>query len=149
MTNEQFWAKLDQMAKEADKKRDQPDYNVKFMELLKKGYEQDLLILIAASPSVNGMAYQGFLGDRNARFYICYTSEAHAKNDFHKGDNGIPMDWNTMKVRDMINNMFNKTSGAGLIFNPDSKTESVIVLKMLLEMIMPGPKPKPPMFVDS
>lgn len=59
------------------------------------------------------------------------------------------MDWNTMSLRDVMNNMFHKTSGAGLIFNPDSTTEGLVVLKTMPELLMPGPKEKPPMFVDS
>lgn len=145
MTNEEFWKKLDLITK----RRDPADHITEFMILLKDGYEQNLDVIVSATPAQNGVANQAYLGEKNARFYVCYTSLAHARNEWRAGDGGRPMDWNTMSLRDVMNNMFHKTSGAGLIFNPDSTTEGLVVLKTMLELLMPGPKEKPPMFVDS
>lgn len=145
MTNEEFWKKLDSITK----RRNPSDHIFEFMILLKGGYEQNLDVIVSATSAQNGIANQAYLGEKNARFFVCYTSKAHARNEWRAGDDGRTMDWNTMKLRDVMNNMFHKTSGAGLIFNPDSTTEGLVVLKTMLELLMPGPKEKPPMFVDA
>ena len=145
MTNRAFWKKLDLITK----RENPPAHIAEFMEILKDGYEQNLDVIVSTTPVWNGLAHQTYLGDRNARFYICYTSKAHARNEWRIGNDGSPAEWNIMSLRDMMNNMFNKTSGAGLVFNPDSETESMVVLKMMLEILVPGPKEKPPMFRDA
>lgn len=145
MTNNMFWRKLDRITN----RRNPVAHMAEFMEILKEGYEQDLDIIVSTTPIRNGFANQTYLGEKNARFYICYTSKAHARNEWRTGDNGAPMEWHTMRLRDVMNNMFHKSSGAGLLFNPDSKTESMLVLKMMLELLMPEPKEKPPLFIDA
>ena len=54
-----------------------------------------------------------------------------------------------LKVREVLNNMFNKKAIVGLGFNAGDAKNAVAVPKILLEMIMPGPKPKPENFVDA
>ena len=44
-----------------------------------------------------------------------------------------------------MNNMFNKKSVTGMVFNPNDE-KMVIIFKELLLMIMPGEKPKPRFF---
>ena len=53
-----------------------------------------------------------------------------------------------LSIREMLNNLFNKKSIAGLIFNPDDANK-VVIPKPLLEMLMPGEKPLPEHFHDS
>jgi len=116
-----------------------------FMSLLKDAYDNDLELIVSctydthASTPSRLMAKQGYLEVDGMRFLMCFTSEKRAREAKYNTD------WNMMKARDVMNNMFNKKSIWGLVFNPNDE-KMVIVLKELLSLIMPGEKPKPEMF---
>ncbi|MCC8152651.1 MAG: SseB family protein [Lachnospiraceae bacterium] len=118
-----------------------------FMNLLKDAYDNDLGLIVSctydtqASTPGRLMAKQGFLEVDGMRFLVCFTSEKRAREAKYNTD------WNIMKARDVMNNMFNKKAIWGLVFNPNDE-RMVIVLKDLLSLIMPGEKPKPEMFKE-
>ena len=70
------------------------------------------------------------------RMLVCFTSKQRAKTADY---NTV---WDVAKARDLMNNMFNKNSMAGMVFNPNDE-KMVIIFKDLLLQIMPGEKPKP------
>lgn len=116
-----------------------------FMNLLKDAYDNDLRLIVSCTYDTQMstpdrlMAKQSFLEADGMRFLVCFTSEKRAREAKYNAD------WDIMKARDVMNNMFNKKAIWGLVFNPNDE-KMVIVLKNLLSLIMPGEKPKPEMF---
>ncbi|MCD8153528.1 MAG: SseB family protein [Clostridiales bacterium] len=150
--SEKLWMEMDRLVSDSQPGRggfgDQDSFGKRemlFMNLLKGAYDNDLELIVActydtqASTPGRLMAKQGFLEVDGMRFLVCFTSEKRAREAKYNTD------WNIMKARDVMNNMFNKKAIWGLVFNPNDK-RMVIVLKDLLSLIMPGEKPKPEMF---
>ena len=134
MNNKQFWKELDTISKqEMSAMRE-----LEFQCLLKKGYDENLGILIAYfyDDAFPGMAKQAFIEFDDGRYMICYTSKKIAKAARH----GVS--WDVVSIRDILNNLFNKDAIAGLLFNPYCEN-MMIVPKTLLEVLMPGKKEKP------
>ena len=88
MTNEEFWKKLDLITK----RRDPADHITEFMILLKDGYEQNLDVIVSATPAQNGIANQGYLGEKNARFYVCYTCKKRMAGRRRRETHGLEHD---------------------------------------------------------
>ena len=125
---------------------------LKFAELLKQGYEEDLSVLtwsISADPQ-GCQAYHAYIDTEYGRLMMCYTSKAHAMREWRR----LPSFDHRMEgclaapLRDIMNNMFNKQAIFGLIFNSDDDEKYVMVPKVMLEFLMPGPKPKPDNFKE-
>jgi len=137
MTDNEFWKRLDALAA-------QPlsvDRDLRFARTLKRGYEENRGILISCfyDGKFPGMAKQSYVEMDGKRYLVCYTSKRSAKQA-RAGD-----DWNIASTKDILNNFFNKDVIAGIVFNPGLKS-MVLVLKPILESIMPGEKEKPPFF---
>ena len=139
MNNKQFWKELDTISRqEMSAMRE-----LEFQCLLNQGYEENLGILIACFYDANfpGMAKQAFIELDGGRYMICYTSKKIAKAAHHSAS------WDVALIRDILNNSFNKDAIAGLLFNPYCDN-MMIVPKMLLEVLMPGEKEKPPFYQE-
>ena len=83
------------------------------------------------------MAKQAYIELDGGRYMICYTSKKAAKSV--RGSD----DWAVASIKDILNNFFNEDVAAGLLFNPYCEN-MMIVPKLLLEILMPGDKEKPP-----
>lgn len=81
---------------------------------------------------------------------LCYTSNAHAEKEWHR----LPtrdrrgMSCEIQSLRNVLNNMFHKQVIFGIVFNSDDPENAYIIPKPILEMLMPGPKPKMPMYQE-
>lgn len=108
------------------------------MYLLKKAYDKDMKLIMACvhDPMKPGKAHQGYMEVEGRRMLVCFTSKQRARTANYN------MTWDVGNARDLMNNMFNKGSVAGMVFNPNDK-RMLIVLKELLLMVMPEEKPKP------
>ena len=149
MTEKQFWMKMDQISE--SKKMTSSDKSMAMMKLLADCYDKGLNIMIGCLEYQDGTVHQEYMNSpdvlppyKDKRMLICYTSPQYAKYD----PNGCA----SASLFDVMNNMFNKQSIGGLVFNrfcdnPDLKT--VIVLKLGLEMLLPGPKPLPPQYSEE
>lgn len=142
MDNNELWNKMERLAQ---KNTALLTNNMEFTRLVKEAYDEDLDIWIACEYKKGNdkQAFQGCIGlDAVHRFLICYTSEKRAQKGFGN------LLYDRAKMRDILNNMFNKESLIGLAFNP-GKDAMVLVLKESLKYMMPGSKPKPPHFRDT
>ena len=138
MTNEEFWRKLDQLTPTGS----DPDNIRRFAQVLKQGYEQDLDLLVTGK--LQGDQFnQAYIMSPHGRVLLCFTSDMHAAAFRAYGYDGYPAVCCLVKVRIIMNNMFNKESIAGLVFNPRDANHATAVPKFLLEQIMPGPRLKP------
>ena len=74
-----------------------------------------------------------------------YTSKAHAEKEWRISppEDGRRQGCEIRFLRHVLNNMFHKQVIFGLCFNSDDPERSYIIPKPILEMFMPGPKPKP------
>ena len=83
------------------------------------------------------------------RYMLCYTGKNRAIYDtdvsLYPENAGIYH----LPVHDMLNNVFNKRTIGGLVFNRYLGDQSIIVRKSVLERLMPGEKPLPPNFKDA
>lgn len=150
MTNYKLWKALDEIAGQTSIEGSQR--MLKFAELLKQGYEEDLSVLtwsISADPQ-GCQAYHAYIDTEYGRLMMCYTSKAHAMREWRR----LPSFDHRMEgclaapLGDIMNNMFNKNAIFGLIFNSDDDEKYVMVPKVMLEFLMPGPKPKPDNFKE-
>ena len=144
MTNEEFWQKLDILAPTC---RDVNNLR-EFALLLKQGYEEDLCLPTAGLLRGN-LFNQAYIPSSRGRLLLCFTNLKSAVSFKERGIDGRAATWFPLKVRDILNNMFNKGSIAGLAFNPRDEKNVAVVPKILLEEIMPGPKPKPESLVNG
>lgn len=137
MTDREFWKQLDDIAMQPVS----AERELQFSIMLKQGYEENRGILISCFYDRNfpGMAKQSYIEMGGQRYLVCYTSKKNAKQA-HQGD-----DWNIASTKDILNNFFNKDVITGILFNPGLEN-MVLVLKPMLEMIMPGEKEKPPFY---
>ncbi len=142
LTNEVLWEKMDRMAS----KGLPPAENLRFLELVRQAYDQDLGLIIRCMYRAPGheIANQAYLEVMGQRYLMCYTSKSHAEREWREGGS-----WDICSARNVLNNMFNKDSIGGLIFNPDDQNSSVLCMKFMLQMIMSGNHPKPPFFHDT
>ena len=134
MTDKQLWREMENLANEERAlARD-----LQFMLLLKKAYDDDMRLIMACEydPAMPGTARQGYMEVMGKRFLVCFTSKQRAKSAAYN------VTWDVAAARDLMNNMFNKASVAGMVFNPNDE-QMIIVLKDLLLSLMPGEKPKP------
>ena len=137
MTNREFWKRLNDISMQPVS----ADRELQFATVLKQGYEEDRGILISCfyDRGLPGMAKQSYIEMGGDRYLVCYTSKKNARNA-RQGE-----DWNIASTRDILNNFFNKNVIAGLFFNPGHEN-MILIIKPLLEMIMPGEKEKPPFY---
>lgn len=134
MTDKELWRQMEYIAcEEGTLERD-----MSFMFLLKKAYDKDMKLIMACTydPLMLGMARQGYMNVYGKRMLVCFTSKRRAKQADYQ------MDWDIASARDLMNNMFNKESIMGMVFNPNDE-KMIIVLKDMLLPIMPEDKPKP------
>lgn len=134
MTDKQLWREMENLANEEQSlARD-----LQFMLLLKKAYDDDMRLIMACEydPAMPGMARQAYMDVAGKRMLVCFTCKQRARSAAYKTT------WDVARVRDLMNNMFNKDAVAGMVFNPNDE-KMIIVLKDLLLPIMPGEKPKP------
>ena len=137
MTTKQFWEKIDKLASQpCSVARD-----MEFMVMLKQAYEENLGVIIGcfSKPGYPDMVFQSYMEVDGMRFMMCYTSKMHANNEWRGGK------WEQVQLRDIMNNMFNKSVIGGLVFNPENEN-MVIVPKELCQEFMPGEKPLPPFY---
>lgn len=134
ITNNGLWRQMESLASEEPSL----EREMKFMLLLKKAYDDNLNLIIACmyNPTMLGMAQQGYMEVMGKRMLVCYTSKQRAKAATYN------ITWDIARAKDIMNNMFNKKSIVGMVFNPNDE-KMVIVFKDLLVPIMPGEKPKP------
>lgn len=134
MTDKELWRQMENLANEEKSL----EREMKFMFLLKKAYDKDMKLIMACmyDPMMPGMARQAYMEVMGKRMLVCFTSKQRAKTADY---NTV---WDVTKARDLMNNMFNKNSMAGMVFNPNDE-KMVIIFKDLLLQIMPGEKPKP------
>ena len=137
MTDREFWKRLNDISMQPVS----ADRELHFAMELKQGYEENRGILISCFYDRNlpGMAKQSYIEMDGYRHMVCYTSKKNARHA-HQGD-----DWNIASTKDILNNFFNKDVIAGILFNPGDEN-MVLIIKPLLEMIMPGEKEKPPFY---
>ena len=134
MTDKELWRQMELLACEEET----PEREMSLMLLLKRAYDKDMKLIMACmyDPVMPGMARQGYMDVYGKRLLVCFTSKQRAKQANYQ------MDWDIASARDLMNNMFNKESIMGIVFNPDDE-KMLIVLKDILLSIMPGDKPKP------
>ena len=137
MTDREFWKQLDDISMQPVSS----DRELHLAMVLKQGYEENRGILISCFYDRNfpGMAKQSYIEMAGQRYMVCYTSKKNARHA-HQGD-----DWNIASTKDILNNCFNKDVIAGILFNPGHEN-MILIMKPLLEMIMPGEKEKPPFY---
>jgi len=101
--------------------------------LLKQAYVDNLNILAQVYYSVDmpGMGFQAYMGSQTARFMICYSSKEQAKKENRGGD------WAELSAKDVLNNLFQKSVIAGLVFNSADEKRMLIVPKELLQEMIP------------
>ena len=128
MTNYKLWKALDKIADQTNVEGSQR--MLKFAELLKQGYEEDLSVMtwsISADPQ-GSQAYHAYIDIEYGRLMMCYTSKAHAMREWRR----LPSYDHRMEgcliapLRDIMNNMFHKQAIFGLIFNSDDDEKYVI-----------------------
>ena len=134
MTDKELWRQMDMLAAETPNL----EREMRFMLLLKRAYDKDLKLIMACryNPVMPRIAQQGYMDVDGKRMLVCYTSKQRARTATYN------MTWDIAKARDLMNNMFNKQSIMGMVFNPNDE-KMVIIFKELLLPIMPGEKPKP------
>ena len=134
MTDKELWRQMDKMAVETPSL----EREMRFMLLLKTAYAKHMKLLMACryNPLMPGIAHQAYIDIDGKRMLVCYTSKQRARTVTSN------VTWDIAKARDIMNNMFNKQSIMGIVFNPNDE-KMVVVLKELLLPIMPGEKPKP------
>ena len=135
MTNNQFWSKLDAVAK----KKPTPNTIAEFVTLLIQGYNENLELIISCidDPTHPGCAFQSYVDTDFGRLMLCYTSYAHAdkeKRQLPSNDNRI-VSRATASCRRILDNMLNNSATAGLAFNSDC-FNSYIIPKKLLQIAM-------------
>ena len=154
MTTKQFWMKMDQVSD--TKKLSLPQKEERIAELLKTAYEEELDILAICALQDSDHVRQLYVNKdelhpsaEGNRYMLCYTGKNRAIYDtdvpLYPENAGIYH----LPVHDMLNNVFNKRTIGGLVFNRYLGDQSIIVRKSLLERLMPGEKPLPPNFKDA
>lgn len=135
MTNNQFWSKLDTVAK----KKPTPNTIAEFATLLIQGYNENLELIISCIDDAThpGYAFQSYVNTEFGRLMLCYTSNAHADKEKRKlpGDDNRIVSSATASCRSILDNMLNKSVIAGLAFNSDC-FNSYIIPKELLQIAM-------------
>ena len=135
MNNSQFWNSLDSIAR----KEITPETITDFALTLKKGYEQDLELIISCidNPLQPGIGYQSYIDTEFGRLMLCYTTMAHANKEKRQLPAGDMRNVSTAtaKCRSIIDNMLTKPVIAGLVFNSDTQ-KPMIVMKDILQMAM-------------
>ncbi len=134
MTDKELWRQMENLSNEEPS----IEREMRFMHLLKKAYDKDMKLIMACvyDPMMPGLARQGYMEVEGKRMLVCFTSKQRAKTADYNTT------WDVAKAKELMNNMFNKSSVAGMVFNPNDK-KMLIVFKELLLQIMPGEKPKP------
>ena len=137
MTDEELWKQMENLANQEKSL----EREMRFMLLLKEAYDMDMKLIMACVPEpvMSNMARQGYMEVDGKRFLVCFSSKQRAKTASYNTT------WDIASARELMNNMFNKKSVAGMVFNPNDE-KMVIIFKDLLLMIMPGEKPKPRFF---
>lgn len=135
MNNSQFWNSLDSITR----KKTTPETITDFAIMLKKGYEQDLELIISCidDPLHPGIGYQSYIDTEFGRLMLCYTTMAHANKENRQLPAGDMRNISTAtaKCRSIIDNMLTKSVIAGLVFNSDTQ-KPMIVMKDILQMAM-------------
>ena len=132
MTEKQFWMKLDQLSMSKDK----ATASMKAGAIIRQAYDEDHGIIIgcirdsddpsavrqlfASSPDVN-------VDDEGVRRMLCYTSKKMADSD-----RSLPEPWANARLRDIVDNVLNKPSIGGLLFNHHVKDRILFVPKLFL-----------------
>jgi len=129
MKKNELWKKLDAAI-------DNPNIMMATMEmaaLLKQAYVEELNVLAQVYYSIDmpGMAFQAYLGSPNERFMICYSCKEQAKKESRGGD------WAELNAKDILNNLFQKSVIAGLVFNSADESRMLIVPRELLQEMIP------------
>lgn len=137
MTDEEFWKQMENLANQEKSL----EREMRFMLLLKEAYDMDRKLIMACVPEpvMSNMARQGYMEVDGKRFLVCFSSKQRAEMASYNTA------WDIGSARELMNNMFNKKSVAGMVFNPNDE-KMVILFKELQLMIMPGEKPKPSFF---
>ena len=148
LTNYRLWKSLDEITKE----KQTTETTIKFAELLKKGYEEDLGILTRCLYDLydSSTVYHAYVNMPEGRLMLCYTSKTQAEKEWRSlpPEDGRRQGCKIMSLQHVLNNMFHKQVIFGLCFNSDDPERSYIIPKPILEMLMPGPKPKPKGFKE-
>ena len=120
MTDRELWRQMENLANEEPSK----EREMRFMYLLKQVYDKDMKLIMACmyDPMIPGMAHQGYMKVEGKRMLVCFTSKQRARTANY---NTI---WDVGNARDLMNNMFNKETVAGMVFNPNDK-KMLVVLK--------------------
>lgn len=129
MNKKELWRKLDAAI-------DNPNVMMAAMEmtaLLKQAYVENISILaqVYYSTDMPGMGFQAYIGSQTERFMICYSSKEQAKKESRGGD------WAELNAKDILNNLFQKSVIAGLVFNSADENRMLIVPKELLQEMIP------------
>ncbi|MEE3420217.1 MAG: hypothetical protein VZR02_03835 [Lachnospiraceae bacterium] len=138
MTNEAFLKRLELLTK----KRDLKEQFMEIMFLIKQAYDDDLSIYVRCYiyESNPDLGQQAYIGEKNQRFLMCYTSKQHAGNEKRLSvvKPGQTMKTAKIRIRDVVNNMFGKESIMGLIINPDDEKASALVIKEAIRPLITG-----------
>ena len=144
LTNERLWKKLDK----ASDIKDIAKRTNEMILLLKQGYEQNLDVLVFGSVMNGDHFHQAYSDTEEGRLMMCYTTKAHAMKEHRRIAEGGLMMCREISIWEMLNNVFNKKSIFGLVFNPEDEN-MVIIPKMIMEIYMPGEKPFYEFFSES
>lgn len=136
--SKQLWREMDALAHSGA--CDNMDTVMKFAWLVKKAYDEGLRLLIGYLTTPQGKC-QIYTNTDLGRIYIFYTSEEEAKKDLRGGL------WEEAYAKDTLNNIFNRKSACGIVFN--TKDSMVIIPLVVLELLMPGEKDKPTEFREE
>lgn len=130
MTDKQFWMKLDQLSM----KKDKAHVVFEAARIIQQAYDEDLGIIIGCvrdkdDPSEVRQLYSAFhaanVDDKGVRHLLCYTSRKMAESD-----KSLPEPWEKVKLRDIIDNMLNKPSIGGLLFNHHDENRMLLIPKL-------------------
>lgn len=135
MTNNQFWSKLNTIAK----KTQTPVTTAELTDVLAQGYFQDLELIISCADDTKcpGYSFQSYIDTELGRLMLCYTSYAHAENEKRHlpiGDSRTTS-YATAKCQDVLDNVLYKPVIAGLAFNSDC-FNTYIIPKEFLRMVL-------------
>lgn len=137
MTNEQLWDRLEK----AVKTKSLLKRAVKMSLLLKHGYEQDLDILVSGSFRDNDpeALYLGYIdNDCGDNFIMCYTGWEHAHKEWRAGETENVLYGSTaFDIRAVVNDLYDKKSVTGIVFNPEDEDTIFILPKVILEKFIP------------
>ncbi len=139
VTDEELWKQMKNLANQEKSL----EREMRFMLLLKEAYDRDMKLIMACIPDpvMPNMARQGYMAVDGKRFLVCFSRKQRAKTASYNTT------WDIGSARELMNNMFNKKSVSGMVFNPNDE-KMVIIFKDLLLMLMTGEKSKPRLFQE-